>query len=161
MRPRVNVEKHIVQRSLFSVASGAVDVFFAANAKQAPVAATPQDVREGSVITAIYVEMWGVSSDSVVGSTIVTLEKLMGGMTAPAAGNMAALDSYTNKKNILFTQMGLIGDNNTYPMPLIKGWFKIPKGKQRFGIDDRLTLTIFAQSNPITCCGFYIFKEQF
>ncbi len=161
MRPTINTEKHIVQRSLFTIASGAVDNFFIANAKQAPVAATPQDIREGAKISAVYVEMWATSDDTAQGSTVVTLQKLMGGQTPPAAGNMAALDSWTNKKNILHTQMGLVGPNTQYPMPLLKGWFKIPKGKQRFSIDDRLTLTIFGQSNGMQCCGFFLFKEQY
>ncbi len=78
-----------------------------------------------------------------------------------AAGDAAALNAYDNKKNIIYTQIGLISDNLTYPMNVIKGWFKIPKGKQRMGLNDRWNLNIFAQSNGITGCGMFIFKEQY
>ncbi len=105
--------------------------------------------------------MWSHSDDATSGTTIVTLEKRGGAQPAMAVGQSAALNAYVNKKNILYTQMGIIGNNVTYPMSLVKGWFKIPKTKQRFGLGDVLTLNIHAQSNGIFVCGFMTFKEQY
>ncbi len=163
MRPRVHVEKHIVQRSLFTVAAGAIDNFVIVNCQQAHVAATPNEIREGSTVSAVYVEMWIQSDDTALGSSIVTLEKVpgAGGTSTMTAAESAALDSYDNKKNILYTQQGLTPTSIQFPMATIKGWFKIPKGKQKFGIEDRIILNVHGQSNGLSACGFALFKEQF
>ena len=161
MRPVINTEKHLVQHSLFSVALGAVTNLSIVFAKAAPVAAVPQDCREGCVIKAVYVEMWITTDDANQGSSIVTLERVPGGASPMTAAQSASLDSYANKKNVLHTQMGLTPGNSQYPMASIKGWIKIPKGKQRFGISDRLILNIHGQSNGLTGCGFMVFKEQY
>ncbi len=160
MRPVINSEKHIVQRSLFTVASGAIDPSTIAFAKATPVAATPSDCREGCVIKAVYVEMWLTSDDTAQGTAIVTLERVPGGASPMTAAQSASLDSYANKKNVLNTFQGLISPNTQYPMAAIKGWFKIPKGKQRFGISDRLILNCHGQSNGLQACGFFVYKEQ-
>ncbi len=161
MRPIVSTKKHLVQSSLFTIASGAIRNDTIIDAKADPAAATPREVTEGSRISAVYVEMWLTSDDATLGTTIVTLEKLPGGQTVKmTSGDAAALNVYGNKKNIFHTQMGLIPNNVSYPMPAVKGWFKIPKSKQRFGLDDRLILNILGQSNGVTGCGFFLFKEQ-
>ncbi len=162
MRPVINTEKHIVQQSLGSVAGGAITPFVIALALQTPVAATATNVREGSKISAVYVEMWYNTDDATNGTCITTLEKRSSGLVAMTAAQSASLDSYPNKKNILHTFQGLVpGLTNTYPMATIKGWIKIPKGKQRFGIGDTLVLNIHGQSNGGNFCGFAIYKEQF
>ncbi len=161
MRPRVHTEKHLVQRSLFAVASGVLNIHVIAIAPQTHVAATADNVREGSIISSVYIELWLTSDDAAAGSVVCTLEKRGGTTTAMTAANSAALDSYANKKNILHTQMGLIGPNVQVPMPIVKGWFKIPKGKQRFGQGDVLIFNILAQSNGVSGCGFSIYKEQY
>ncbi len=106
--------------------------------------------------------MWIQTDDAALGSSIITLEKLSGASDSNmAAGDSAALNSYDNKKNIFYTQMGLTPNNVTYPMATIRGWFKIPKSKQRFGLQDRVMLNVHAQSNGLTICGFATYKEQF
>ncbi len=161
MRPVINTRKHFVQFSLFNIAAGAMANHTIITSVVAPAVTSADQVREGSIISSVYVEMWLTSDDALPGTVIVTLEKLPGAANAfMVAGDAAGLNVYDDKKNILHTQMGLLGNDITYPMPAIKGWFKIPKGKQRFGLDDRLVLNIFAQSNGIDGCGFYIFKEQ-
>ncbi len=162
MRPVINTKKHIVQFSLSAVAAGAVSNSTLAFALADPVATVATDITEGAKIAAVYIEMWVQSDDAALGTVIVALEKTPGGTNIPAnASDMAALNSYDNKKNILHTQMGLIPNNVTYPMNVIKGWFKIPKGKQRFGLEDGLFLNILAQSNGLSFCGFALYKEQF
>ncbi len=160
MRPKVHTEKHFNQKSLFTVASGAILNQTILTAVAVPSAAV--QVREGCTISAIYIEMWFTSDDVSQGSVIVTLEKVPGATTALiAVGQIAALNDYINKKNILHTQMGLIGPNTQYPMQIVKGWFKIPKSKQRFGLNDRLVFSIFGQSNGVQGCGFFLYKEQY
>ncbi len=160
MRPVVNTTKHIVQFSLSSLAAGAIVPNVLATTAIVPAGINTQ-VREGAKISAIYIEMWVQSDDAAAGTVIVTLEKLPGSAIVMSTAHAANLNDYDNKKNILFTQMGLIPNNVTYPMNVIKGWIKIPKGKQRFGIEDGLVLNIFAQSNGLTFCGFALYKEQY
>ncbi len=83
-------------------------------------------------------------------------------MAAPTAGQIAALHDYANKKNILFTAQGLVTPTDGGQVPVLRGWYKIPKGKQRFGLGDRLFLTIRnnnAAAIDINFCGLAIYKE--
>ncbi len=161
MRPVINTEKHFNQESLFTVASGAISVRIIADAVSVPDAVADNEIREGSKISAVYVEMWLTSDDTGQGTAILSLEKVPGSSALMAVGQSAALNNYQNKKNIFHTFMGLIGPNTQYPMAVLKGWFKIPKGKQRFGLGDRLVLNVHGQSNGLQGCGFFLFKEQY
>ncbi len=161
MRPVVNTEKHYLQVSLASIAAGAILNINLVKAVAVPATAA-EEVREGAKVSAIYIEMWIQTDDASLGSSIVTVEKRPGGDTSVmSTAESAALNSYVNKKNVLHTQMGLTPNNVTYPMASIKGWFKIPKSKQRFGLNDRIMLNVHAQSNGLSICGFAIFKEQY
>ncbi len=159
MRPVINTEKHYVQLSLATIASGAILKFAIALADAVPTLSV--HVREGAIISAVYIEMWIQTDDAALGSSIVTLEKVPGAGISMTTAESALLNDYDNKKNVLHTQMGLTPNNVTYPMASVKGWFKIPKGKQRFGLADQLNLNIHAQSNGLNVCGFAIFKEQY
>ncbi len=161
MRPRVNTKKHYNQDSLFAVASGAIANGVIAVAVADPNPAVNNEVREGSIISAVYIEEWIHTDDAANGSSIVTFEKVPAGQTAMTAAQSAALFSYPNKKNVFYTQMGLTPNNVSYPMASIRGWFKIPKSKQRMGLGDSLNLNTHAQSNGLAACGFSTYKEQY
>ncbi len=161
MRPVINTEKHVVQFSLGAVGSGALTPLVIAVGSQTVTATVATHVREGSKISAIFIEMWVSSDDATSGTCIATLERAPGGLGLMTAADSAALDGYDNKKNILHTFMGLVPNNVDYPMAILKGWFKIPKGKQRFGIGDVLRLNLHGQSNGLAFCGFATYKEQF
>ncbi len=161
MKPVINSEKHIVQISLSAVASGAISNLVFATAVAVP-AATLTEVREGCIIKAIYLELWISSDDAGSGTAIVTLERVNGATTTlMTVAESAALGSYDNKKNVLHTQMGLTPSNVQYPMASLLGWFKIPKGKQRFGLGDRIVVNVHGQSNGVSMCGFGLYKEQY
>ncbi len=162
MRPIINTKKHVVQFSLATIASGANASLNIALALAAPVATTPAHITEGSKITAVYVEMWIQSQTTSPASAIAIIEKLPGAANNSASTTeMASLNSYDNKNNVLWTQMGLTPGNSTYALNIIKGWIKIPKSKQRFGLEQSIFLTIFAQTAAHSMCGFAVFKEQF
>ncbi len=160
MRPTINSSKHVVQFSLFAVASGAITNLAIATAIAVPTAAVA-DVRIGATIKAVYVEMWLTSDDVAAGTTIVTLEKIQSGTAGMTAASSGALNAYSNKKNIFYTCMGLLPPNIQYPFNCVKGWIKIPKGKQRFGVGDRLALNVHGQSNGVAGCGLAIYKEYY
>ncbi len=162
MRPTVNSVKHIVQTSFTGTASGAIGSDTLIIEVDVSTADTPTEVRQGAVVKAIYVERWLRGSDAGTLSTYVMIvEKSVNNSSPPAAGEMAALHTYVNKKNVLFTAQGILNDDTDSATPVIRGWIKIPKGKQRFGNGDGLRVVLFAQSGSIDRCGVAIFKEYF
>ncbi len=162
MRPIVHSKKHIFQISQSTVGQALISEQEFANAIEgAP--SVPFHVAEGATIKACYVELW-VSQDSAstVGSYTVILQKNPGNNVVITTANMAALHDYDNKKNILFTGQGLVTPNDGGQVPVLRGWYKIPKGKQRMGLGDTLELVI--RNNNLTAidlnfCGLVLYKE--
>ncbi len=70
-----------------------------------------------------------------------------------------AMNSYANKKNILYHTQGISNDGVANAQAVVRQWFKIPKGKQRFGLGDSLKLSISTQAEAINFCGFATYKE--
>ncbi len=158
MRPIIQSTKHYVQHSLAVVASGAILKKDLVVGQEMPDVSSAVDVLNGASVKAIYLELWVHSDDAASGTVIFTVEKRTKGMTVMSTANAALLNEYHNKKNIFYTTMGLIPNNVTYPWAVFKGWIKIPKGKQRFGMDDVLSWNLFAQSNGLSLCGFATYK---
>ncbi len=162
MRPIIKSKKHIFQISQATVGQAAVVNTFIAKSQEA-TSTSPDAIEEGALLKACYVEFW-VSQDSasVVGSYTIILVKLPGIGANPLTAELAALHDYHNKKNILFTAQGLLTPNDGGQVPVLRGWYKIPKGKQRFGLDDKLCISIRnnnATAIDINFCGLAIYKE--
>ncbi len=161
VKPKVHSEKHYVQFSLSTLTAGNIDA-------KTPIAAVAiQDknasgeVREGSDVKAIWVEYWLQTNDSSVGSFIFAIEKTMADSTGLEVGSIAALSSYTNKKNVFYYSQGLTPSNATQAIPVYKGWLKIPKSKQRFGLGDKIKLHFLAQTGSLAFCGGSTYKEYY
>ncbi len=163
MRPIIHSKKHMIQISQGTVTQGVVVTNNLVSANEA-VSTTPDAIEVGSLVKACYVEFWlSMASATVVGSYTVVLCKDPGGAQAPSTAEMAALHDYTNKKNILFTGQGLLPPTDGGQVPVLRQWYKIPKGKQRFGLGDKLRLTVRnnnAADIDINFCGLAIFKEM-
>ncbi len=157
----INSIKHYVQAENTEVAASAartIDVVDAVG--QAAVAAT-DDVVEGSLVKAVFLEYW-VHSKASAGTDAkfqFVLEKVPAGQSAITFAGMNNLMAYLNKKNILFFSQGVLGDLTTQAIPIVRQWFKIPKGKQRFGLGDNLVVTISATAAILDTCGFATYKE--
>ncbi len=160
MRPHVITRKHMPQFSLAVLASGARTNTTLIDAVAVLSKNTPSEVEEGSVISAIYCEFWIKTNDSSEGTAIMIIEKIPAGATPPSVGSLASLDTYANKKNILHTFMGLTNNNVGVGMPMVRQWIKIPRGKQRFGLGDKLIISTLSQTGTLQICGFCIYKEQ-
>jgi len=160
MKPIIHSTKHIVQAPISQIATGIRENIVIAQAVESTVANQNNEVEEGSKINAVYVEMW-LQNQSNLGHSIVILEKVENGALGANFTQMGSLFQYGNKKNILFTHEGLTSNDGIgNPIPVIRQWFKIPKGKQRFGLGDRLVLTISnPSSNNLDRCGMFIYKE--
>ncbi len=162
MRPIIKSKKHVFQISQSTVGQALVANAVLVDAVEG-TSSTPEAVEEGAIVKSCYVEFW-VSQDSasVVGSYTIILYKDPNSNNGATTSNMAALHDYPNKKNILFTAQGLLTPNDGGQVPVLRGWYKIPKGKQRFGLSDRLLITI--RNNNVTAidinfCGLAIYKE--
>ncbi len=117
------------------------------------------DVLEGSTIKAVYIEMW-IQSDAVTkGTATLTFEKKPAGVAVMTAAQSADLNDYVNKRNVFEIHMGLTPDLASNPVPFFKGWYKIPKGKQRMALGDRLMLNVNGITTGAVGCGFALYKE--
>jgi len=159
VRATINSEKHIRQIGFNNASIGAVSSLTLVSAVKVPSA--DSEVREGAVVKAVFIELWLQGEGMATGTSIVILEKLVNDGDNPTTANMIALNSYTNKKNILFTHQGLSSDQNTNAVPVMRGWYKVPKGKQRFGLGDKLLLQIASQVDGVNFCGNAIYKEYY
>ncbi len=144
------------------MAQAAIVITTIANAIEG-ASTTPNQISEGATVKACYIEFW-VSQDSasVVGSYTFVIFKQPGIASAITSANMAALHDYTNKKNILFTAQGLLTPNDGGQVPIVRAWYKIPKGKQRFGLGDKIQIVLRnnnATAVDINFCGLAIYKE--
>ncbi len=120
------------------------------------------EVIEGSKVSAIFIEHW-VKSFAGAGEDTkfqFCIEKVQTSTASITFAEMNNLMAYANKKNILFFSQGVIGDSTTQSLPVVRQWFKIPRGKQRFGLGDRLVATLSATAATIQNCGFATYKEQ-
>ncbi len=161
MRPIIHSRKHYVQVTSSLLQEAALSSNLIAQAIEgAP--SSPTDVEEGASVKAVFVEMWVQSlSASAVGSFTAIIVKNPGGVNAPTGTDMAALHDWDNKKNILYTTQGLTPTTDSGVLNLYKGFIKIPKGKQRMGLGDKLQMFIRNNDavNDLQLCGFFTFKE--
>ncbi len=162
VRPMVHSTKHYVQTSLSTVTGGAVGTTTLIDAVPIQDKNSVFEVEEGNSVKAIYIEHWikgGEVSDQA--TQILAIYKAPAGLAAFSFVEMAALGTVDNKKNILYCTQGLVNDVGQQATNVHRGWIKIPKSKQRFGLGDRLFITISAQTATVDLfhCGFATYKE--
>ncbi len=159
MRPRIKAIKHYVQVPAATIGSGSVSgIPLITTVAEGAARATTATVEEGSTISALYVEWWisGVTADKTVNWFLVVLPS---GVSTPTVTNALNMQAYDNKKNILKAGQGLAptGGNT---VPILREWVKLPRGKQRFGLGDKLMLLLNATGTTVNHCGFATYKEQ-
>ncbi len=158
----INSIKHYVHQSNQPIASGAIINIEVADAVIAPATAAASEVHEGSVLKAIYIELWiGGDGSSGLESTFTAIVEKKRDLEPDATfANLTNLGAYPNKKNILYTTQGIVPAmlDGGMTIPIIRGWFKIPKGKQRFGLDDQFMVSVSSVDN-MRICGFFTYKE--
>ncbi len=118
---------------------------------------------EGSIIKAVHLNHWVVNNGSTgtIGQWTAILEKVPAGQDGATVSQLLNLMAYPNKKNVLNTFQGNLtaGIDGANALTYMQGWFKIPKGKQRFGLGDRLILSATPTGQQINLCGMTIYKE--
>ncbi len=160
MKPVIHSTKHFHQITLSTATTLATSDTTIISAVDVAAKNAANEVEEGATVKAIFFEMWTIGSVSDQFFTAV-LYKLPAAAAVPTFTNMTNLTDWVNKKNILWTSQGLASNDGIgNPVAIHRNWLKIPKGKQRFGLGDKLLFTIASRgSGTITFCGFAIYKE--
>jgi len=159
LRPVIQSRKHYVQTSLSAIVGTNIVTLLLSEAKEGQHTAST-DVSEGAIVKAVYVEMWFENSANNLGSFTMIVYKNPGGANSPTSAEVAALHDYDNKKNILYSTQGILPPSLNFPMQGFKGWIKIPKGKQRQGLGDKIQITIRNNTtDDLNFCGLTVFKE--
>ncbi len=159
VRAMVHSTKHYVQYSIFTVTGGAVVTKDIAASVAIDAVNLIDEVKEGSSIKAVYIELWARAGSTTPASGQIIIYKAQAAGAAPNASEMAALGDWDNKRNILYTTMGLYNDQDADAIAVFKGWLKIPRGKQRFALGDKLKITFFSPTIDLQICGFATYKE--
>ncbi len=123
---------------------------------------TPIEVAVGAIVKAVFVELWILGEGAQPCTCTWIIEKTTNDVSPATQTQMQNLHDYPNKKNIFKTGQGVIGDSNSNPIPVIREWIKIPKGKQRFGLGDELGIVVSCigeADNGLEICGLAIYKE--
>ncbi len=164
MQAPINSVKHIVQRVNTSITSGTIlNVVVVDAITKGGTRSNTFDVEEGAVVKAVYVEAWIKSNASAGGSAQQNLyfEKIVSGQNTMTFTESQNVQAYENKKNILYSSQGNLGDLTTQAVPVLRQWVAIPKGKQRMGFSDRLVLSVAAVGAAVNLCGLFIYKEYY
>ncbi len=158
----IHSKKHIIPQAVAATAVGAIRVHKIATAVDAPVNTNQDEVEVGSVLKAIYIEMWIRGDDETAppANVQVSFEKVEGTGVDMVFSNGALLNTYANKAKVFYVTQGLVsaGTANS-AIPVLRGWFKIPKGFQRMALGDRLNLNVIAFNHDLESCGIFIYKE--
>ncbi len=160
MRPVIKSQKHIVQFPFAQTTTGTASVIQLITAVEISSKNTATEVEEGALVKAVFIELW-LQNSANDGHSIVTFSKRANLKSGQTFAEMAALNDFQEKKNILFIHEGLTSNDGVgNPIPVYNGWLKIPKSKQRFGLGDTLAITISnPSSNNLNHCGKSIYKE--
>ncbi len=163
MKAPIHSEKHYVQTTQTSVAAAATGSVALVNAVHVEnkSATTTSEIVEGSIVKAVYIEYWvlGAEASNASSSFQLAVYKLQGEDVGMTFAQINGLAGYPNKKNVFYVSQGLIGGDLTNPVPVIRQWIKIPKSKQRFGLADRLFVTVSGLAGAVIFCGFATYKE--
>ncbi len=160
MRAPIHSTKHYVQMSLASVAAATVVNTVLVSGVPVADKNTVSEVEEGALVKAVFIELWLLGQTNNQFFTVI-FGKYPSNAPAATLADMAALGDWDGKKNILYTTQGLApNDGVGQPINVIRQWFKIPKGKQRMGLNDRLQLQVASRGDGVLdFCGFATFKE--
>jgi len=158
MKPPIHSQKHYTQITLSTATTLATSNVNLLETVASPSAAN--QVEEGAIVKAMFIELWVIGSVSDQFFTII-FAKYPSETDSATFTEMTNLTTWSNKKNILYTTQGLASNDGIgNPIPVMRQWFKIPKGKQRCGLLDRYRIQVASRgSGTITFCGLAVFKE--
>ncbi len=160
VRPVIHSRKHYVQWTITPVAVGTTVVKNIAVGTVTADVDSDIEVEDGSNVKAIFLELWLIGqSDTASGNFLVTVYFKPGAAAALSHANQIALNAYTNKNNVLYHTQGISNDGVANAQPILRQWFKIPKGKQRVPLAGAFQIAVATQAEAVNFCGFATYKE--
>ncbi len=163
LAPIVSVKHFVAHTNALIAAAGLRNEVIANAVTVGNAHSSTFDVTEGSIIKAVYLDFWAINGGTTGTSTQITaiLEKVPAGATPATSANLLNLMAYPNKKNVLHTFQGNLtaGVDGSMSTPYLRGWFKIPKGKQRMGLNDQIVVSFSPITQGCEICGIAIYKE--
>ncbi len=159
LRP-VNRIKHVFDAQAAS-APGAVTVDIPINTTDTPTLAATNSVETGSKIHGIYLKVevtrTGTTSDVLSNVYLIIFKNPGGNLTRPAPNAVGASD---NKKYVIHQEMIMLqGFNASNPRTLFNGVIVIPRGYQRNGPNDVLSIHLLSPGVNINYCIQCHYKE--
>ena len=162
MKPIIKSVKHIAQTSLTLVPEQTILNIQIAEVVEDEPGVTPNAIVVGSAVKALYLEYWLIGEGSQPTTATWSIEKVQNKALPMTHGFSQSMHIYPNKRNVFKIGQGVIGDSNTNPIPIIREWVKIPKGKQRMAQGDSLFFNVSCvgqANNGVEVCGTSLYKE--
>ncbi len=134
-----------------------------------PVLANVADIEPGSKVSSIFYVIYVYAEGGEIANEVPLTDfyflknpgNTWGSFSSTNLPTPGATGSHKNKRHVLHEEKGLAGGGNAsltgVPM-VFKGVIRIPRGKQRFGQDDRFIVAIRTNFASKVCCKA-IYKE--
>lgn len=160
MRSPINSQKLYTHTPAAGVASGAtLNITIVNTVAKGAALANAFDIEEGNLVKAVYLEFW-VKADNPNFTVNAAWMKRPAGVAGPSFAQLGNMGTYPNKKNVFEFHQGL-APSGDQTLAMFRGWYKIPKGKQRFGLGDVMSLIFSFTGSAGDVCGFATFKTYF
>ncbi len=130
------------------------------DAEDNPVFATnPQQINTSSSVNAIFLNVQvAATSTAALANVYMYVAKNPGNAITMPQANVVGKSN--DRKHVLHQEMIMTEKNTTaIPRTLFKGVIRIPRGKQRFGIEDRLSIFLLSPGTTYDYCIQCIYKE--
>ncbi len=157
LRP-VHSIKHVVDLQGGLVAGTQLDSDLI-EAVDSPTLATTDRVETGSTVNSIFLkcEVYATSTAALANCYMMIWKNPGGNITAPACNAVGADD---DKRFVIHQEMVMMEKNTTgNPRTLFHGVIKIPRGYKRFGINDKLQISLLSTGVNADFCFESIYKE--
>ncbi len=158
IRP-VNSIKHVIDNQLGLTGGTKTDVILV-NAQDSPqYESTTFDVEVGAVVNSIFLNVQvAASAVGSIANVYMYVIKNPGNNLTTVNGNVVGTSDI--RKFVIHQEMIMTEEaTNAISRTLFKGVIKLPRSYRRFGVKDRLTLSLFSPGVNFVACVQCIYKE--
>ena len=164
LRPVVSL-KHIFDAATSAVGGDIVSTLVPIEAVREPNLLIPNTINQGSVVKSMYmrIEVLATGLFNGVPRVYMAVQKNPGNAHSTTNPNDVGVNDL--KRFIIHQEMTMVGEvgDSPFPRTMFQGVIKLPRGYQRFGYNDRLTVQFSLDAGETTgvvnVCGQFIYKE--
>jgi len=123
------------------------------------ITASAVNVEEGSTVNSIFLNVQGyATSTAALANMYMYVLKNPGNQVVLPNANVVGTSDI--RRFVIHQEMMMLEKNSTgIPRTLFKGVIRIPRGYKRFGIKDKLQVSLFSPGVTIDYCIQCIYKE--